>query len=99
MIVCPVCRAENSSPPNCRRCKADLSMLFSLLSERDHHLERAASAIRSDLAGAAATHLDAADAIRPSPRSGRLRATAELLRGHFRAALEIHARSGGGPNS
>ena len=30
MIRCPVCKAENSQGPTCRRCKADLSLLFRL---------------------------------------------------------------------
>ncbi len=27
-MECPVCRAENPVGPDCRRCKADLSLLF-----------------------------------------------------------------------
>ncbi len=29
-LSCPVCKAENAQGPFCRRCKADLSLLFSL---------------------------------------------------------------------
>jgi hypothetical protein len=29
-LTCPVCKAENAAGPACRRCKADLTMLFAL---------------------------------------------------------------------
>ncbi len=38
-LRCPVCRADNSTPPNCRRCRADLSDLWSLEVERERRLE------------------------------------------------------------
>jgi len=27
-VRCPLCKAENTTPPTCRRCKADLGLLF-----------------------------------------------------------------------
>ena len=33
-LRCPVCKAENAQGPNCRRCKADLSLLFALEDRR-----------------------------------------------------------------
>ena len=31
---CPACRAENDEGPQCRRCRADLSLLFALEEQR-----------------------------------------------------------------
>jgi predicted amidophosphoribosyltransferase len=33
-LSCPVCKADNSVAPNCRRCKADLSLLWALEDQR-----------------------------------------------------------------
>ena len=33
-MKCPVCRAENDQGPQCRRCKADLALLFTLADQR-----------------------------------------------------------------
>jgi hypothetical protein len=37
---CPVCRAENDQGPQCRRCRAELGLLFAL-EERCRHVLRA----------------------------------------------------------
>jgi hypothetical protein len=41
---CPVCRADNSIGPNCRRCRADLTLLFALEGKRRLLLGKAAEA-------------------------------------------------------
>ena len=33
-VPCPCCKASNDTGPACRRCKADLSLLFAVESER-----------------------------------------------------------------
>ena len=38
---CPVCKADNSQGPQCRRCKADLSLLFALEEQRRRTLAEA----------------------------------------------------------
>lgn len=38
---CPVCRANNEEGEECRRCKADLSLLFQLEAEREILLNQA----------------------------------------------------------
>ena len=43
---CPVCRAENTER-TCRRCRADLGMLFDLEATRDHLLSQVEEAWRS----------------------------------------------------
>ncbi len=40
-MVCPVCKAENAAGPACRRCKADLSLLFQLEEQRERTLAAA----------------------------------------------------------
>ena len=40
MIACPVCRAENAER-TCRRCRADLGLLFDLESQRSIELAQA----------------------------------------------------------
>ena len=50
-VRCPVCRADNAEPGNCRRCRADLSMLWTLETQRQRLLaecRRAAGAGRGD---------------------------------------------------
>ena len=37
---CPVCKAENEMTPQCRRCKADLSLLLALERGRAEQLLR-----------------------------------------------------------
>lgn len=38
---CPVCRAESNVGPSCRRCRADLSLLFQLEDQRAVLLQQA----------------------------------------------------------
>jgi hypothetical protein len=74
-LRCPVCRAENTTPSQCRRCKADLSLLWRLEDQR----ERALMAARAAL-----------DRLRRGSDSLRLRAVTHLLRREFVAALACH---------
>lgn len=34
-VPCPCCKAANDTGPACRRCKADLSLLFAAAARRD----------------------------------------------------------------
>lgn len=90
MITCPACRADNAQGPNCRRCKADLSMLFSLQHEHESHLAAAVSAIRVGAPDPAIVHLDQAEKIRRNLHIPQLRAVAELLRGRFAVAFGLY---------
>jgi hypothetical protein len=87
---CPVCRVENAAGPACRRCKADLSVLWELESQRSALLESARAALAEgrpdealELAREAAWHRADADA-------ARLEALAHLLRGDYPAAWEAY---------
>ncbi len=87
LLRCPVCRAENALGPSCRRCKADLSLLFELDEQRLATLAAArVAAGRGDWRsfGAWATR---ADALRSNDETRRLVAVACLLQGDYAGAL------------
>ena len=87
-LRCPVCRADNAEGPLCRRCKADLSLLFALEEQRRAILDAAQQAASRgdwpDLLSA----VERADALRSDDESRRLLATARLLHGDFAGALD-----------
>jgi hypothetical protein len=90
-ISCPVCRARVESGPQCRRCKADLSLLFALEARRDAVLaaaRRSLSAGRSEEALALAR---GAEQLRRGADARRLIAAAHLLQRDFAAAWRWYA--------
>ena len=87
-LRCPVCKADNSQGPLCRRCKADLSLLFTLEDQRRQAL---AAALRAAAAGDRHSfrHWAArADELRRDDETRRLLAIAHLLHGDFAGALQ-----------
>jgi hypothetical protein len=44
---CPVCNADNSQGPLCRRCRADLTLLFGLEAQQARLLLQARAALRT----------------------------------------------------
>jgi hypothetical protein len=88
VMRCPACKAENVQGPNCRRCKADLSLLFQLEEQRAQALAKA----RGLLAAGRIRHADAlaeeADWLRSDEESRRLRAVLRLVRRDFAGAWE-----------
>lgn len=87
---CPACRADNTDQ-TCRRCKADLSLLFALEAERCRKMEEAVRLLhegKCDDAYAAAWH---AQELRRGPDAARLIALASAARGDFAEALRWHA--------
>ncbi|HXG08159.1 MAG TPA: hypothetical protein VNK04_00045 [Gemmataceae bacterium] len=88
---CPVCKAENDAGPQCRRCRADLALLFALeeqrrraLAEAYRHLAR--SRLRQALALA-----EGADTLRRDVESQRLLAMIHLLHRDFARAWQAYA--------
>ena len=75
-IPCPCCKAANDAGPACRRCKADLSLLFQLESDR--------------AALMAAGEYEAAHALRYTDDSRRMIAASRLLQRDFAGALAAH---------
>ena len=86
MLRCPVCRAENSQGPNCRRCKADLSLLFALEQQRDCCIHACREAIRAEDWSLAEYHTVEAATIRSDETVQRLEALIAILRGDFQRA-------------
>jgi hypothetical protein len=91
-LRCPVCKAENSTPPTCRRCKADLSMLFALEDDRAALLGRARQMITSGRAGEAARLAARANGLREGTDSLKLSALAALLHGNYHETWRIYLR-------
>jgi hypothetical protein len=89
---CPVCRAADNQGRQCRRCKADLSLLVQLEDARARHLATAgALASRGD--PAAAEHAEHAYRLRADTDAARLAAAGNLLRRDFLAAWHWLQRS------
>jgi len=90
MIRCPACRAENTSGPLCRRCRADLSLLFELEERRARAL--AAAARYACLGeGTAATHFACqAHWLRRGEDSWRLVVLGQLLERDFAGAWKVY---------
>src|SRR4051794_39015958 len=96
-LRCPVCRAENTAGPNCRRCRADLSLLAAVEDRRAYHLAAAATEILSGYFANALMQLQQAEQLRPGPDIRRIQACAHLLASDFQSAIAQHpaaSRSG-----
>ena len=92
-LACPCCKANNDAgPTTCRRCKADLATLWSVVAVRASLVAQAKALAPTD-AGAALDKLDAAEAHRAGADILRLRAACELLRGDFPAAWLAYQRA------
>src|SRR5437879_5200097 len=91
-LRCPVCKADNTQGPLCRRCKADLSLLFALEEQRRVVLDAARqAALRGEWRNVLAA-AERADALRSDEESRRLLAVAHLLHGDFAEALQAAQR-------
>jgi hypothetical protein len=92
-MKCPVCRVDNEQGPSCRRCRADLSLLFALEEQRErakavtvHHLKR----------GQYQKALAEAERLRRLGQDGEtqlLLAVASLLTRNFSRALDHYHRA------
>src|SRR5262245_18165975 len=92
-LTCPVCRAENTTGPACRRCRADLSLLMSVEARRDHHVAMARSAIHDGRFDDALEELSRAEELHSGAGIRKIRACVYLRAGDFPAALAEHARA------
>jgi hypothetical protein len=82
-IVCPACRADNNTTAQCRRCKADLSLVVALEQTRQRCLIEAGAALaRGDLAAARA-RVGQARSLRDGPDAARGLALVSLLERRF----------------
>ena len=89
-ISCPVCRADNDAGPTCRRCKADLVLLFELAARRAAALRLAAQAAARGEADAVLHWAAQAHLARRGPDTLRWLAIGHLVRRDFAAALACY---------
>jgi hypothetical protein len=83
-----VCKADNTQGPTCRRCKADLSLLFDLEQQRAQKLAAAQQFLAAGQGQEAVEQAAAADWLRRDQESRRLLALAYLLARDFSRAWE-----------
>lgn len=89
-VPCPCCKANNDTGPNCRRCKADLSLLFAVDADRVGLVAEARRLAAQSRYPESLAALDRAAQLRTGSDVSRLRATVLLLAGDFPAALRAY---------
>ncbi len=85
-VPCPCCRVPNDAGPDCRRCKADLSLLFAVAQRRAALVAEAQSLAAEGKFADAVRSLEEAEALRSGDDVRQLRAAALLAAGEFAAA-------------
>jgi len=95
-IRCPACRAENPGGPQCRRCRADLSLLLRLEEQRAKALATAAQCVAQGDGSAAARLAGHAHWLRRGDDSARLLALGRLLRRDFAGAVKASCDANSG---
>jgi hypothetical protein len=90
VLRCPVCKAENTQGSNCRRCKADLSMLFALERKRAGVIAEARAALAEGHWSEAAAQARIADHLRHDEETRELLAVTALICGDFHEAWRLH---------
>ena len=89
-VPCPCCKASNDAPPACRRCKADLSLLWAVEDDRAAAVEAARVVAGEGWWAEAAGALGRAAQLRRSPDVLRLRVAALLLARDFPGAVAAY---------
>jgi hypothetical protein len=92
-IRCPVCRADNPEGPSCRRCRADLALLFRLEQQRERALGRARRHALAGEAEASLREARRAHGLRQGEDSRRLLALGHLLSRDFAGAWRWYTRA------
>jgi hypothetical protein len=98
-LRCPVCRADHATGPQCRRCRADLSLLFALEDQRAQLLAAAHAAVVRAEGGEAVRLAEAAKQLRDGEDVRRLLALGHLLQRDFTAAWRAYAAAAPGSQS
>jgi hypothetical protein len=89
-LRCPACKADNAAGPACRRCKADLSMLFALEEQRAAQLAAVPQACAAGNFDEALHLASRANSTRPGPDSQHWVAVLSLLAGNFDEAWNAY---------
>ncbi len=90
LMSCPLCKAENAQGPACRRCKADLSMLFRLEKQRAWTLVKAQRLLAAGQIAEANSWAQMGDWLRSDAESLRLFALTRLLASDFHGAWRCY---------
>jgi hypothetical protein len=92
---CPVCKAENAQGPACRRCRADLSLLWRAEARRAWALAAARRALAAGRWAEAAARAAEANGLRGDAESRRLAALTHLMRRDFARAWSYYRSDAG----
>jgi hypothetical protein len=92
-----VLQGEQRRRPACRRCKADLSLLFAADADAAALLARARDALAAGAFADADRLTQESAAVRRTPDALRVRACARLLAGRFADALAAYHELAPGP--
>jgi hypothetical protein len=92
-MLCPVCKAANTGGPQCRRCRADLSLLFAVEDRRRRLLAEARQALQHGDWRGAVRRADASERLHASAEARQLRAVGYLLGRDFARAWDVYRRS------
>lgn len=96
-VPCPCCKASNETGPACRRCKADLALLFAADADAAALLAAARAALAAGRVAEAEDLAGRSAAVRRTPDALRVRAAARLLAGRFADALAAYHELANGP--
>jgi hypothetical protein len=88
---CPVCKAENNQGPQCRRCKADLVLLFTLEDQRRRALAEARRCLTDSRWRRAAEYATEAGRMHQGDDARRLEAVARVLGRDFAGAWRVYS--------
>jgi hypothetical protein len=89
-VPCPCCKAVSDAGPSCRRCKADLSLLFAIEERRAGLVDAARTLAAESRFTDAVAALDRAARLRRGDDVSRARAAVLLLAGQYPAALAAY---------
>ena len=92
-MTCPLCKASNDAGPACRRCRADLALLFAVEACREAELAAARSALAQGRPEVALNQALRADDLRHGADAARVAAAAALLARDFATAWKQYQRS------
>jgi hypothetical protein len=92
---CPVCKADNPAGPTCRRCKADMSLLWDVHARHSAILSSARRHMRNGNWRAAIAAAAAAQRLRSGTDSGQLAALARLCARDFPGAWRAYCSTKG----
>ena len=90
VMRCPACKVENAQGPTCRRCKADLSLLFALEEQRARTLAEARRLLAAGRTEEANDLAEEADWMRSDAESRRMLAVTRLMRRDFAGAWAMY---------